>query len=120
MSYKEKFKNFINTNPKRVFYGMLIIIAVSLVFAIYQHVTYEPPVIDRENLNLGSGIDPLTRGVNGIFDATNAIAKVKEIEEEINELLSKESLTRNDSLYIISKYEELEKIINQLKSSQYE
>ncbi|MDO5664479.1 MAG: hypothetical protein Q4G63_04370 [Bacteroidia bacterium] len=111
MRIKEKINDFFVAYPMRIYYAMVTLIAIGIIVAIVRYVTYEPPEAEIK-FGVESGIEPLSKGIGGIIDVTTAMKRIKELEKDLEVVLSKDTFSQADSIKIVTIYDEIESIIN--------
>ena len=111
MRVKEKINDFFVAYPMRIYYAMVTLIAIGIIVAIVRYVTYEPPKAEIK-IGVESGIEPLSKGIGGIIDVTTAMKRIKELEKDLETVLSKDTFTKADSIKIVTIYDEIERIVN--------
>ncbi len=107
---KNQLESWMNRNPRRSIGGMFAILVIGLVF-----------VLVRRSTNTQDRTDTITDFADAFYDsATYRFEPVPSIsdytdllkeEDRINELLKKDTLSHEDSLYLKSINEKLNKII---------
>ncbi len=96
--------------PKLIFSVMVCAILVSgiLAFTVMR-------VSKKEQLPSLSGSSmPITKGLGEIMGAGQALKQVLELQNQINSILKKDTLTSSDSLLVTDAFRQLEKINRQL------
>lgn len=104
-------------NPKETLKIMIIAMVVSIVGVVLYNVFV--PVTPMKPISNISGLsavgDPLTQGIGDLINAGSAVKESYELEGKINKLLTKEVLTRQDSLSLLELFEELKDLNERVK-----
>lgn len=112
----DSFKKFLNKNPKRTFVWMVGILIFCIIANVLYSVFYTPKIVDPSEALKDSKIsaDPITQGLGKIVQAGASLNETMAIKEQINILLDKDSLSRQDSVKLLSLFQELEYINKKL------
>lgn len=96
--------------PKQIFFTMLatILISAILAFTVMRIKKTQPLPL------YSSSVAPITQGFGQILGAGQALKKVLELQNQINLVLRKDSLTGNDSLLVKNALSQLESIHREL------
>lgn len=104
-------------NPRETLKLMIITIVVSVVGVVLYNIFV--PVEPMKPISNISGVssvgDPLSQGIGDLINAGSAVKESYELEGKINKLLTKEVLTRQDSLSLLQLFEELKDLNERVK-----
>ncbi len=106
---KDKAKGYLNGHSKIVFKIMVGLLVISIICYIVRFTTRE-----KVEISIPQVYDNVKQGVDNSFDLDHIeyekFTKYKELEKEIDLLLEKEILTKEDSLRIKELYKEIKTI----------
>ena len=106
----EKVKEYLNKNSKAVFVIMLVLIVLSVLFSIYQGLTHKTEQFKIQDLKKDA-VEGFDNEI-GVFESSKRkYDLLKEKDRQIETLLNKEQLTKEDSITI-------QTIINEIKNLQ--
>ena len=101
---------FCEKYPKQIFFTMLVAMLISGILAF----TVMRVKKDETSQLLAGSAAPITQGLGQILGAGHALKEVLDLQNEINMVLQKDTLTRADSLIVKDAIGQLEKIHRQL------
>ncbi|MBW8323689.1 MAG: hypothetical protein K0M50_02890 [Prolixibacteraceae bacterium] len=103
---QSKFKEYAQRNPKVTFYVMIGIMAVSIIISISYN-SYQSKHREKAGRkSLPAFSVPIDDGIN----SASSLFEVLNLKKEINELLSKQTLTQEDSLNLLQALKKLESL----------
>lgn len=103
--------NYLERHPKKIFLIMVAILCVSIVGTVLFSILKKPD--ERPELSTTTEsftLDPLAQGLGGIVKAGTSMSEAMQLKDEIQVILSKKTLTRKDSIQLLSAFERLERI----------
>lgn len=104
ISVKEK----LNKNSYRVFIGMLVIIIISSGIAIYRGFTREK--VDFKTIPITNIKDNIVNDFESISSTYSKYESLSDLENELDYLLEKETLTDQDSIKLMDLYKRIKLI----------
>lgn len=103
--------DYLERHPKKVFLTMVAILGISIagsiLYSIFKKTEQRPELsTTTESFTL----DPLSQGLGGIVKAGTSMSEAMQLKDEIQIILSKKTMTRKDSIQLLSAFERLERI----------
>lgn len=111
---RENILNRLQRNPKKTFIWMVGLLAFSIIANVLWAVLYkpEPPPKVKESPILT--LDPLSTGIGKIIQTSSSLNETYKIKEEIDKILAKPTLERQDSIKLLAMFEQLADINRKL------
>lgn len=111
-----KTNSMVASYPKQIFIGMVVIILISFVLR-FTVLSTDHKKPKKDSAVLGPSINALTKPTTEINQKMKVIDDATNLRAQINAVMFKDTLTREDSLFIIKsnrKLKQMENEINQL------
>lgn len=111
---KASFLSRLEANPEKTIKWMFALIAFSIIANVLYYTFRKPdPTITKKEEPILS-IDPLSTGIGKIVQAGSSLNETYRIKDDIDKLLSKDSLTGQDSIKLLALFEQLNDINRKL------
>lgn len=118
----EKDKSFIETflserfekNPRKIFIGMVAVLLISILISILYSAFQKPYVRKPVKVNDVSLGEPLSKGIGNLITASTSLSELNDLDNNIQRILSKKTLTKKDSIELLNSLEELKRLQEQL------
>ena len=107
---------FLQKKPEKIWGWMVAILILCIIGNILYSVFYHPKQISTEEAlqNTEISIDPITEGLGKMVQAGTSINDAMSLKKDIDIILSKDSLSHQDSVQLLVLFQQLESINKKL------
>ncbi len=118
-SVDSKMKSFLDRHAKIIFCSMILLIVASFILTFYVHKPESPTQSESFKKDLRALPDGMVGEFSALQDLTLRAARMTELKAEIERIISKDSISKSDSIYLEKAIEQLQYFHKQAKEDEH-